>query len=214
MPPGLLLQFMCHGLGGTWARRHRPGATATQFHVSVVAKICSSLSISDPAVRANAFRSWTEKVGDDAISSASPNADSAAEQGPSSALSDESFALEASRKLKWVHEYANGENDCAVAEPRTAGGQMKQLQDTGHVVKGANADAIPGTSISREADSKVSERVWGESLQLGSRRDADLLMQQLQLNMAEGIRYERCFQVPADTFTSCKPVVLYVNSVS
>jgi hypothetical protein len=180
----------------------------------VVVEICSSLSISDPAVRANAFRSWTEKVGDDAISSASPNVDSAAQQGPSSTSSDEIFALEASRKLKWVHEYAKGENDGAAEEPRTARGQMKQLQDTDQMVKGANADAIPGTSISREADTKVSERVWGESLQLGSRRDADLLKQQLQLNMAEGVRYGHCFQVPADTFTCCKPVVLSVNSVS
>lgn len=164
---GLLLSFMCHSYGGKWGRRHRPGATATQFHVPVMFSLCSHLGISDPAVRANAFKSWAEKVGDDSMKVAQP-------ESVGSIDSTTTTSETGSTTFNFSCETAATEH------------QKRSVEGTSS--EDTDVNAAKDAQRSSEEKKKAPERVWGELLQVRSKKEVDMIIEQLRMNVAEGDR--------------------------
>ena len=90
--------------------------------------------------------------------------------------SSDSFVDDASRKLMWLHDSVDG--GCASTPNSSPCSEAREGGQEGTPSVVGDADAIKG----------AQERVWGESLQLGSRQDAQLVIDQLRLNMSEGSR--------------------------
>jgi hypothetical protein len=172
-----------------------------------MASLCSSLNISDPAVRANAFRSWAERVADNSFQVAQLSGGHRAPSPtpPSPASSSDSFVEEAAERLVWL-------NDGAVAcEPLSGDTPVSGAAQGGLECSRSNEECSQGTCDSTESEQRtqkhsverqISERVWGESLQLQSQQDAELVIKQLQLNIAEGDRCAQCAFAPA-ALTTC-----------